>query len=191
MTQVVYPTTNQEDSDTMSNWGRLFSKASNAIVEASDLAKALDQARGEMEHLRSEVQRVLALNETLGQELHVVREERDEARVNLAHANDTIARVQRELEIETQTTINLRNDVDGLRRTISDELQSYEAQITELKIRHREEVDVVKRQRDDLGFENEAMHHEINQLKGHLNRIRDALGVVQAQSVDAPVQSVA
>ena len=191
MTQVVYPTTNQEDSDMFHNWGRLFSKASNAIVEASDLSKQLEQARTEMEQLRSEVQRVLALNETLGQELHVVREERDEARVNLAHANDTIARVQRELEIETQTTINLRNDVDGLRRTISDELQSYEAQITELKIRHREEVDVVKRQRDDLGFENEAMHHEINQLKGHLNRIRDALGVVQAQSVDAPIQSVA
>jgi len=191
MTQVVYPTTNQEDSDMFHNWGRLFSKASNAIVEASDLSKQLEQARTEMEQLRSEVQRVLALNETLGQELHVVREERDEARVNLAHANDTIARVQRELEIETQTTINLRNDVDGLRRTISDELQSYEAQITELKIRHREEVDVVKRQRDDLGFENEAMHREINQLKGHLNRIRDALGVVQAQSVDAPIQSVA
>jgi len=124
MTQVVYPTTNQEDSDMFHNWGRLFSKASNAIVEASDLSKQLEQARTEMEQLRSEVQRVLALNETLGQELHQVREERDEARVNLAHAQDTIARVQRELEIETQTTINLRNDVDGLRRTISDELQS-------------------------------------------------------------------
>jgi chromosome segregation ATPase len=191
MTQVVYPTTNQEDSDMFHNWGRLFSKASNAIVEASDLAKALDQARGEMEQLRSEVQRVLSLNETLGQELHQVREERDEARVSLAHANDTIARVQRELDLEIQTTGNLRNDVDGLRRTISDELQSHETQITELKFRHREEVDAIRRQRDDLGFENEALHHEVTQLQGHLNRIRDALGVVQAQSVDAPVQSVA
>ena len=191
MTQVVYPTTNQEDSDMFHNWGRLFSKASNAIVEASDLAKALDQARAEMEQLRSEVQRVLALNETLANELHEVRTDRDEARHQLAEATETITRVRDALERESQTSTNLRSDIDGLRRTISDELQSHEYQITELKTRHREEVDGVRRQRDDLGYENEALHHEVEQLKGHLNRIRDALGVVQAQSVDAPIQSVA
>ena len=191
MTQVVYPTTNQEDSDMFHNWGRLFSKASNAIVEASDLSKQLEQARTEMEQLREEVKRVLSLNETLANELHEVRTQRDEYHQLLANAEDTLSRVRRELEVETQTTVNLRSDIDGLRRTISDELQSHEYQITELKTRHREEVDGVRRQRDDLGYENEALHHEVEQLKGHLNRIRDALGVVQAQSVDAPIQSVA
>lgn len=191
MTQVIYPTTNQEDSDTMGNWGRLFSKASNAIVEASDLAQRLDHANSEMEQLRSEVQRVLALNETLANELHEVRTDRDEARAELARANDTIARVQRELETETQITVNLRQDIDGLRRTLSDQLSTHEAQIHEVKERHRQEVDGLQSRVRDREYELMSLHDEYNKVRAKLENIQNILSVVQPQSENAPVQSVA
>ena len=175
----------------MSNWGRLFSKASNAIVEASDLAQRLDHANSEMEQLRSEVQRVLALNETLANELHEVRTDRDEARAELARANDTIARVQRELETETQITVNLRQDIDGLRRTLSDQLSTHEAQILEIKERHRQEVDGLQSRVRDREYELMSLHDEYNKVRAKLENIQNILSVVQPQSENAPVQSVA
>lgn len=188
---VQVPHSDQEDSHMFGDFARLFSKASNAIVQASDLSKELDQARAEMEQLRHEVRRVLELNETLAQELTQVRNERDEARSQLAQANETIQRVEYALNEEIRTSANLRQDVEGLRRTISDELLSHDNQIRELKERHREEVDGFRRQRDDLGFENEALKHEVFTLRGRLDNIRSALGNVQEQPDAAPVQSVA
>jgi chromosome segregation ATPase len=67
--------------DEMANMAqRFFTKASDAIVQASRLARVVEELQAQVSRLTAEVEQVKAQNEQLVAELHTTRSERDDYR---------------------------------------------------------------------------------------------------------------
>jgi chromosome segregation ATPase len=78
MTDQAINTTGEEDMANMAQ--RFFSRASDAIVQASKLAKVVEDLQAQLTALSAEVAQVKAQNEQLVAELHNVTVERDDFR---------------------------------------------------------------------------------------------------------------
>jgi chromosome segregation ATPase len=114
-----------DEPEGMSMVRQVFERASNAIVEASKLAKELEQIRQEVEQIKRDLDYMRARNKELDEMLATTRQQRDEARQSAADTTAKLSQATSELDstkYHLEQMTNQRNTLEEQVRKLNEDL---------------------------------------------------------------------
>lgn len=140
----------------MASIRQFFANVANALVNASELAKEVEDLRSKFNVLDHDYRVVMARNEELVQSLHEVRAQRDEAQRSTTELKEALHAAQNEATANANGWARAKEDVAAL-----------EAELGKVKT--------------DLDMEIESMlaaERRANEAEAALAKIKSALGIV-------------
>lgn len=157
----------------MNSFRSMLDRALNAIVQASALAKQVEELSKSIEDMKHEVEAVRNNNRWLDEQLHTVRQQRDEAIAQAAQVKDELVQVKNDL-----ANRNYEND-------------KLNAQVRQLT----NELDQARRERDDYGMKHMECSEALDKANAKLAKFRELLGqgeepkaMPQGQPVQEPAK---
>lgn len=150
-----------QESDEMTHIRSIFDRAANAIVEASELNKQVQELRSTVDALKQDVDRIRAQNSWLDEQLTNVRRARDEANGKLQNAEGEVASLKEQLEASKRANEDLN------------------AQLTAA----RQVLDQTKHERDDYGMKHMAAQEELEKANAALAKFEEVLSGLRPKPV--------
>lgn len=106
----VSPIVQEED---MSKIRELFERAANAIVQASELAKAVTALRADVDSMKTEVEHLRSQNRWLDEQLTSVRQSRDDAQQKARDLQDVVNHVSDQRDSAQRDAAHWQNEANN------------------------------------------------------------------------------